>query len=220
MALPSMFVMWLGYPFETIRTRQSTVKHLGDTSDIPPFNTLLGIVKIFFWIQWPARMMATHVAGVSTFIYWFAFYAAQSSGVITMRSTAISLVAAFVNVVVTQPVWTVITNMQIDPKSPADTWDIQVHRIYSHNGLLGFWAGTLPNLMLVGFPVLQSYSYQTLAIVAAAATGTSDFLALQQAHPAHLIWNLRRACHSSCHYLNVSAECAAKPLASWSSMPA
>eukprot|EP00435_Cladocopium_sp_Y103_P008503 s3597_g2.t1 len=183
MALPSMLAMWLGYPFETIRTRQSTVAHIGDACFIPPSDSFGAILKLFFWIQWPARLMATYAAGVSTFIFWFAFYAAQSSGAMTMKSTSVSIIAASANVVITQPAWTVITNMQVDTKCPPDTWDIHMIRLYSHRGLLGFWAGATPNLLLVGFPVLQGYCYQTLTIAAAAATGTSDFLTLDQKHP-------------------------------------
>lgn len=42
-----------------------------------------------------------------------------------------------------------------------------MHRICSHRGLLGFWAGALRKLMVIGFPVFHSLCYQTLTIAAA-----------------------------------------------------
>jgi len=183
MTVPSMFAMWFGYALQVRNTRESTVRSLGQEVDVPKIRSLLDLLRVFFWVHLPGRMIATYAVGVSTFVFWCAFSAAQSTSAFGGMQVMTSLVAAVVNAVLTTPIWALVVNMQMDTQKIPDTWDTTVGKIYSTRGLQGFCAGLLPNLLMIGFPVVQSNIYHALTLFVAAALHESDTAVLFQQWP-------------------------------------
>jgi len=183
MTVPSMFSMWFGYFFQVRNTRESTISSLGQEADVPKIGSLRDLLIILFWVHWPGRMIATYAVGVSTFVFWCAFSAAQSTSAFGGVQVMVSIVAAIINTVLTTPIWTLVVNMQMDTKKHPDTWDAIVAKIYNTRGLRGLWAGLMPNLLMVGFPVVQSNLYHAFTLVVAAALHESDTAVLFQERP-------------------------------------
>jgi hypothetical protein len=128
-------------------------------------------------------MIATYSVGVSTFVFWFAFSAAQSTSALGGMQVITSLVAAVVNAILTTPIWTLVVNMQMDTQKIPDTWDTIICEIYNTRGLQGLCAGLIPNLLMIGFPVVQSNVYHALTLFVAAAFHESDTALLFQQRP-------------------------------------
>lgn len=183
MTVPSMFAMWFGYALQVRNTRESTVSSLGQAVDVPRIRSLWDLLIVFFWMHWPGRMLATYAVGVSTFVFWFAFSAAQSTSAFGGMQVITSLLAAIVNVFLTTPIWALVVNMQMDTQKIPDTWDAVIVKIYNTRGLGGLWAGLIPNLLMIGFLVVQSNIYHSLTLFAAAALHKSDTAVLFQQRP-------------------------------------
>jgi len=76
-----------------------------------------------------------------------------------VRALGIAAAAGCVNVVVTNPIWVVVTRMQVDAgRQEGEARGgavVAVRRIISENGVVGLWRGIGPSLAMVSNPALQ-----------------------------------------------------------------
>uniref|UniRef100_A0A0A9D1X3 Peroxisomal membrane carrier protein n=1 Tax=Arundo donax TaxID=35708 RepID=A0A0A9D1X3_ARUDO len=103
-----------------------------------------------------------------------------------LQSLTVAALSGCVNVLLTNPIWVVVTRMQThrkankqqspqgltcaldkDPESaitestPCKTIDV-IQELYKEAGVLGFWKGVIPALIMVSNPAIQFMLYETL----------------------------------------------------------
>jgi hypothetical protein len=66
--------------------------------------------------------------------------------------------AGAINATVTNPIWTVNSRITVQDGRYTGFWDC-VDKMYQSEGLLGFWRGLAPALMLVSNPAIQFVVY-------------------------------------------------------------
>ncbi|KAG6436628.1 hypothetical protein SASPL_101530 [Salvia splendens] len=100
-----------------------------------------------------------------------------------LSSLVVAAMAGCVNVLLTNPIWVVVTRMQTHTKksqpnstgllSPEDVipsavepppfgTSLAIQEVYGEGGVLGFWRGVLPTLIMVSNPSIQFMLYETL----------------------------------------------------------
>jgi len=94
-----------------------------------------------------------------------------------VRALGIAAVAGSVNVVVTNPIWVVVTRMQVDAGrggGGAGGGAMEaVRRIVREGGVMGLWRGIGPSLAMVSNPALQMLAQESvLGLLARMASGT------------------------------------------------
>ncbi len=157
-ALGSMFAMLLTYGCLTKHVQEITNSHtrsfqLGSlTSDKV---LLFGATE---YQNYKGLVLALTGVGMSSGIYWISFTMLMPGGVKQVYDDAltlsiVSLAAGVVNVVLTNPLWTVITRVQagisVDTSSAAlDLW--------KEGGLISFFKGLVPNLVMISYPAVQN----------------------------------------------------------------
>jgi len=172
MTLPSMIAQWVAYALQVRQTREASVSSM---SAKPATWAWKEVVYQVFVESQPGRLLATLTAGLSTFVFWFFFSVAQRSvsTLVSATSVLVSFTASALNVLITNPLWTVITNMQNDMRKVPLTWVEHLNLIWQERGLEGLCAGVLPNLVMILFPVLQGNIYVTSLNVLAVTSGQS-----------------------------------------------
>eukprot|EP00898_Chlorokybus_atmophyticus_P004411 jgi/Chlat1/4971/Chrsp32S04951 len=88
----------------------------------------------------------------------------------TLTSLCIASLAGCCNVLCTNPIWVIVTRMQAQSKhNGTKTSSATVIRdLFGEAGVLGFWKGVLPALIMVSNPALQFmiYEYLSAAVLA------------------------------------------------------
>ncbi|GAU39529.1 hypothetical protein TSUD_222990 [Trifolium subterraneum] len=74
-------------------------------------------------------------------------------------SLIVAALSGWVNVLLTDPIWLVVTRMQT--KESKRTLAV-IQEVYDEAGVLGFWKGVLPALVMVINPSIQLMLYETL----------------------------------------------------------
>ena len=164
-----MVAQWVLYAVQIRQTREVTNAD-STTKAIPSLHcSLTAVAKDIFATDYPGRLMSTLAVGFSTFSFWSAFYFFKS--VAKFWGT---ILAAVFNVTVTTPLWTIIMRMQADTSDTPATWYEQAGRIYEQRGIVGFFAGLTPNLVMITFPLLQANIYFVIVQMLVVASGEDD----------------------------------------------
>lgn len=146
-ALGAMVSMFLTYGLLMRQARQAA----GHDHDATAMDTLR--ICCYCWEMYPGKWLAVASVGVSSFVFWFFFYAAAG---FLHSNFASAVLGGVLNVVITTPIWVVITRMQMHPDTGIAH---QVAELWENHGVAGFFKGLLPNLMMISFPVVQSNCY-------------------------------------------------------------
>lgn len=190
------------YPLQTVNTRQQTERDpKKERKELGTIEHMCQVVKHEGWGRLYGGLMPSLVGtaasqGVYYYIYQIFRNKAEAmaldrrkkgagDGTVGMFSSL--LVAAFsgcVNVLMTNPIWVVVTRMQTHTKvskksepstAPAITDQLLhvvepppygtihvVQEVYNEAGVFGFWKGVLPTLIMVSNPSIQFMLYETL----------------------------------------------------------
>lgn len=170
-----MIAMSICYPLDRVRTLSQVGK-----VKVSVFNLLLHIIKTEGWSGLYQGLGPVLVAlGSSNFVYFYWYTAFK-----TIAQTAFKLkgelngasnlllasIAGSLNVVMTAPLWVVVTRLAIQSKSASKNQTGKkykgmidaLQRIYREEGVGALWAGTVPSLILVSNPSVQFASYERL----------------------------------------------------------
>ncbi|KAG9160209.1 hypothetical protein Leryth_021083 [Lithospermum erythrorhizon] len=191
----------LTYPLQTVNTRQQTERGLkNEKRKLGTVDRLFQVVKQEGWTRLygglaPSLVGTAASQGVYYYFYQIFRNKAQAAalqqkrkgfgdGSVGMLSSLI--VAAFsgcVNVLLTNPIWLVVTRMQTHTKKPLAKGSVNVaheeeviaavepppygtahviQEVYGEAGILGFWKGVFPTLVMVSNPAIQFMLYETL----------------------------------------------------------
>ncbi|XP_024526283.1 peroxisomal nicotinamide adenine dinucleotide carrier isoform X2 [Selaginella moellendorffii] len=219
----------LTYPLQTVNTRQQTERRSkkpsssssdGSQATIRKSGTILEIYRVIAEEGWGGlyrgltpSLLGT-VASQSVYYYFYQLFrnAAESNarrrrkngigdGTVGMSdSLLVAALAGSLNVLLTNPIWVVVTRMQTQTQAemkssalqseiekppasrealPADVESQEkqinivspatnhgaaytVQDLYREAGLIGFWKGVLPTLIMVSNPAIQFMIYETL----------------------------------------------------------
>ncbi|GMI80836.1 peroxisomal NAD carrier, peroxisomal membrane protein 38, ABERRANT PEROXISOME MORPHOLOGY 3 [Hibiscus trionum] len=193
------------YPLQTVNTRQQTERDLKkEKRKIGTIEQMCQVVKQEGWERLYGGLTPSLVGTAASQGVYYYFYqifrskaetaALQSQkrgigdgSVGMLSSLVVAALAGCVNVLLTNPIWVVVTRMQthtkiskndhsnnslaatapeetvlpvIDPLSYGASHVIQ--EVYDEAGVLGFWRGVLPTLIMVSNPSIQFMLYETM----------------------------------------------------------
>ncbi|KAL1535430.1 peroxisomal nicotinamide adenine dinucleotide carrier [Salvia divinorum] len=189
------------YPLQTVNTRQRTERdQKEERRTIGTLEQMYQIVKQEGWERLyggfaPSLVGTAASQGVYYYFYQIFRNKAEAAALKRRRkgsgdgsvgilsSLVVAALAGCVNVLLTNPVWLVVTRMQTHTKknrqrrtgllSPEDAipsavepppFDTRhaIQEVYGEGGVLGFWRGVFPTLIMVSNPSIQFMLYETL----------------------------------------------------------
>lgn len=166
-AVSASVALALTYPLTTITTRQQIA--LGSAKDTTPPEAkpkslegqLRELASLYGGLK-PA------VAGtfISQGLYFYFFqifknmFEKAGLSMTPINSLIIGSIAGAVNVMVTNPVWVVVTRMQKEGSS--QSFSDVVSGIYEREGVRSFWKGVVPSLILVSNPAIMYMVYEPM----------------------------------------------------------
>ncbi|WJX64124.1 hypothetical protein P8452_48943 [Trifolium repens] len=191
------------YPLQTVNTRQQTNRDPKDKKNLGTFHQMCQVVKHEGWERLYGGLTPSLVGTATSQGVYYYFYQifrnraeaaalekkmlGTGDGSIGMFSSLIvAALSGCVNVLLTNPIWLVVTRMQthrkeskrtladprlsdaikqttistVEPRSYGTSHVIQ--EVYDEAGVLGFWKGVLPTLVMVSNPSIQFMLYETL----------------------------------------------------------
>ncbi|OAY80057.1 peroxisomal nicotinamide adenine dinucleotide carrier [Ananas comosus] len=194
----------LTYPLQTVNTRQQTERDPSKSSSRDgTIRQMFLVVKHEGWERLYGGLMPSLVGTAASQGVYYYFYQtfrnrAESAAldrwkrgigdgsVGMLESLVVAALSGCVNVLLTNPIWVVVTRMQTHRKTnktlpthglPISLDDAIQHAIIEHApfkashvvqelydeaGLLGFWKGVIPTLIMVSNPAMQFMLYETL----------------------------------------------------------
>lgn len=189
------------YPLQTVNTRQQTErKSKGDKNDPGTIEQMCQVVKQDGWGRLYAGLKPSLVGtatsqGVYYYLYQIFRDKAEATALERKRkglgdgtvgifsSLVVAAISGCVNVLLTNPIWVVVTRMQTHKKksqprhnksiaseeevfpmvvSPRFGSTHAIQELYAEAGILGFWKGVLPTLIMVSNPSIQFMLYEIL----------------------------------------------------------
>ncbi|VAI08132.1 peroxisomal nicotinamide adenine dinucleotide carrier-like isoform X1 [Triticum dicoccoides] len=161
------------YPLQTVNTRQQTERSAkkkkagGGGSDASTLFQMLQLVQTEGWGGLYSGLKPSLIGTAASQGIYYYFYqllknkvedvaAARGKkglgdGTVGMFSwLVIAAVAGSINVLLTIPIWVLVTRMQI-------------REVYRESGISGFWKGLVPTLIMVCNPSIQFMIYETLS---------------------------------------------------------
>ncbi|KAM3230007.1 hypothetical protein ACQJBY_060671 [Aegilops geniculata] len=161
------------YPLQTVNTRQQTERSAkkkkagGGGSDASTLFQMLQLVQTEGWGGLYSGLKPSLIGTAASQGIYYYFYqllknkvedvaAARGKkglgdGTVGMFSwLVIAAVAGSINVLLTIPIWVLVTRMQI-------------REVYRESGISGFWKGLIPTLIMVCNPSIQFMIYETLS---------------------------------------------------------
>uniref|UniRef100_A0A0D9VS97 Peroxisomal membrane protein n=1 Tax=Leersia perrieri TaxID=77586 RepID=A0A0D9VS97_9ORYZ len=157
----------LTYPLQTVNARQQTER---DPSK-PAFKDgavrqMCLVVKNEGWERLYGGLMPSLVgtaASQGVYYYFYQIFRSRAEAAALQRSRkgvgdgsvgmlqslTVAALSGCVNVLLTNPIWVIVTRMQIQD-------------LYKEAGFLGFWKGVVPALIMVSNPAIQFMLYETL----------------------------------------------------------
>ena len=105
---------------------------------------------------------------VSNAVY-FSVYAALSSRITRRRAqplggwnaVPVACAAGLANVLITNPLWVLVTRLQVATKSGRSLLD-EARSVLQEGGPAAFWAGAWPSLVMISNPVIQFATFEAL----------------------------------------------------------
>ncbi|GAU39530.1 hypothetical protein TSUD_223000 [Trifolium subterraneum] len=191
------------YPLQTVNTRQQTNRDPKDKKNLGTFQQMCQVVKHEGWERLYGGLTPSLVGTATSQGVYYYFYQifrnraeaaalekkmlGTGDGSVGMFSSLIvAALSGCVNVLLTNPIWLVVTRMQThrkeskrtlsDPRlsdainqTTLSTVELRaygtshvIQEVYDEAGVLGFWKGVLPTLVMVSNPSIQFMLYETL----------------------------------------------------------
>ncbi|CAN6320868.1 unnamed protein product [Urochloa humidicola] len=161
------------YPLQTVNTRQQTersAKKRKAGSSATDTSTLYQILQLIQNEGWGGLYSGLKPSLIGTaasqgiYYYFYQILKNKVEDVAVARRTkglgdgsvgmlswlGIAAVAGSINVLLTNPIWVLVTRMQI-------------REVYRESGIRGYWKGLVPTLIMVCNPSIQFMIYETLA---------------------------------------------------------
>ncbi|KAK8949886.1 Peroxisomal nicotinamide adenine dinucleotide carrier [Platanthera guangdongensis] len=190
------------YPLQTVNARQQTDRGLSNSNGSDgTIKQMCQVVNQEGWGQLYGGLTPSLVGTAASQGVYYYFYqmfrdraeaaslARQSIGlgdgsIGMLQSLVVAAFAGSVNVLLTNPIWVVVTRMQTHKKTstssaslvlpiiqddvvqdveppPYGTIDV-VQELYGESGLLGLWKGVFPTLIMVSNPSIQFMLYEAM----------------------------------------------------------
>uniref|UniRef100_M4DKL1 Peroxisomal nicotinamide adenine dinucleotide carrier n=1 Tax=Brassica campestris TaxID=3711 RepID=M4DKL1_BRACM len=168
----------LTYPLQTVNTRQQTER------DIKREKRKLGTIEhmcqgVYYYFYQVFRNQAEAAALQQSKIGF------GDGSVGMFSSLLVAALAGAVNVLMTNPIWVIVTRMQTHRKMPKDQKTVSesppseiealvpveprpygtfntIRDVYDESGVTGFWKGVIPTLIMVSNPSMQFMLYETM----------------------------------------------------------
>ncbi|XP_010262782.1 PREDICTED: peroxisomal nicotinamide adenine dinucleotide carrier-like isoform X2 [Nelumbo nucifera] len=155
------------YPLQTVNTRQQTERDPKKTRrKVGALEQMCQVVKQEGWERLYGGLTPSLVGtAASQGVYYYFYQIFRSRAEVTaldrwrkgvgdgsvgmLSSLVVAALAGCVNVLLTNPIWVVVTRMQ-------------VQEVYDEAGVWGFWKGVFPTLIMVSNPSIQFMLYETL----------------------------------------------------------
>ncbi|KAF5203915.1 Peroxisomal nicotinamide adenine dinucleotide carrier [Thalictrum thalictroides] len=193
------------YPLQTVNTRQQTDRDPKKTKrKLGTIEQMCQVVKYEGWERLYGGLTPSLVgtaASQGVYYYFYQVFRNKAEAVALKRfnkgngdgtvgmfsSLLVAAISGCVNVMMTNPIWVVVTRMQTYRKastkekptrslSNISEDDVQisavepppfgtghaVQEVYDEAGILGFWKGVFPTLIMVSNPSIQFMLYETL----------------------------------------------------------
>ncbi|KAF8048948.1 hypothetical protein N665_2346s0004 [Sinapis alba] len=189
----------LTYPLQTVNTRQQTERDLKrEKKKLGTFQHMSQVVKQEGWGRLYGGLAPSLVgtaASQGVYYYFYQVFRNQveaaalkqkkkglGDGSVGMFSSLlVAALAGSVNVLMTNPIWVIVTRMQTHkkmpkglqtvPESPSALVPVEprpygtfntIREIYDEAGVTGFWKGVIPTLIMVCNPAMQFMLYETM----------------------------------------------------------
>ncbi|CAH8384830.1 unnamed protein product [Eruca vesicaria subsp. sativa] len=195
----------LTYPLQTVNTRQQTERDLKreqKKKKLGTFQLMCQVVKQEGWGRLYGGLAPSVVgtaASQGVYYYFYQVFRNQveaaalrqkkkgfGDGSVGMFSSLlVAALAGSVNVLMTNPIWVIVTRMQTHRKMPKGlqtvpeppSADVEalvpveprpygtfntIREIYDEAGVTGFWKGVIPTLIMVCNPAMQFMLYETM----------------------------------------------------------
>ncbi|WZZ48722.1 hypothetical protein YC2023_048829 [Brassica napus] len=196
----------LTYPLQTVNTRQQTERDLKrekkKKKKLGTFQHMCQVVKQEGWGRLYGGLAPSLVgtaASQGVYYYFYQVFRNQveaaaikqkkkglGDGSVGMFSSLlVAALAGSVNVLMTNPIWVIVTRMQTHKKMPKGlqtvpeppSADVEalvpaeprpygtfntIREIYDEAGVTGFWKGVIPTLIMVCNPAMQFMLYETM----------------------------------------------------------
>ncbi|KAB2078642.1 hypothetical protein ERO13_A06G164500v2 [Gossypium hirsutum] len=155
------------YPLQTVNTRQQTERDLKkEKRKLGTIEQMCQVVKQEGWERLYGGLTPSIVGTTASQGLYYYFYQIfrnkaeikalerQKKGigdgsVGMLSSLIVAALSGCVNVLLTNPIWVVVTRMQIQ-------------EVYDEAGFWGFWKGVFPTLIMVSNPAMQFMLYETM----------------------------------------------------------
>lgn len=185
-AASAMFACAATYPLMTICTQQAVrskgakVSEEDDKEDLSAYGTAVQITRsgglkgLYRGIR-PALLGTGASQGVYFYLYSLCRKAAENlqggsalqgsagSDIGIVASLLVASAAGCGNVLLTNPFWVLVTRMQTSKVQQHHTGARKVAKeIYQEGGILSFWKGVVPTLLMVANPTVQYMIYEWL----------------------------------------------------------
>ncbi|KAJ4892009.1 Peroxisomal nicotinamide adenine dinucleotide carrier [Raphanus sativus] len=193
----------LTYPLQTVNTRQQTERDLKrEKKKLGTFQHMCQVVKQEGWGRLYGGLAPSLVgtaASQGVYYYFYQVFRNQveaaalrqkkkglGDGSVGMFSSLlVAALAGSVNVLMTNPIWVIVTRMQTHKKIPKGLQTVPeppsadvgalvpveprpygtvntIQEIYDEAGVTGFWKGVIPTLIMVCNPAMQFMLYETM----------------------------------------------------------
>ncbi|ESQ52694.1 hypothetical protein EUTSA_v10016895mg [Eutrema salsugineum] len=193
----------LTYPLQTVNTRQQTERDLKrEKRKLGTIEHMCQVVKQEGWERLYgglAPSLAGTAASQGVYYYFYQVFRNQveaaalrqskkglGDGSVGMFSSLlVAALAGSVNVLMTNPIWVIVTRMQTHRKMPKDQRTVSespssdaealvpveprpygtfntIREVYDEAGVTGFWKGVIPTLIMVSNPSMQFMLYETM----------------------------------------------------------
>ncbi|CAI8586265.1 unnamed protein product [Vicia faba] len=209
------------YPLQTVNTRQQTDRDpKKNNKSIGTFQQMCQVVKHEGWERLYGGLTPSLVGTATSQGVYYYFYQifrnraeaaalekkmlGNGDGSVGMFSSlVVAALSGCVNVLLTNPIWLVVTRMQTHKKESKRTIPAPrlsdateekllstaeplaygtshvIQEVYDESGVLGFWKGVLPTLVMVSNPSIQFMLYETLLAKLKKRSASNTVSALQ-----------------------------------------
>ncbi|KAL0740143.1 hypothetical protein Bca4012_081656 [Brassica carinata] len=194
----------LTYPLQTVNTRQQTERDIKrEKRKLGTIEHMCQVVKQEGWERLYgglAPSLAGTAASQGVYYYFYQVFRNQAEAAALLQSKQglgdgsvgmlssllVAALAGAVNVLMTNPIWVIVTRMQTHRKMPKDQKTISesppseieevmvpveprpygtfntIRDVYDESGVTGFWKGVIPTLIMVSNPSMQFMLYETM----------------------------------------------------------
>ncbi|KAF6153513.1 hypothetical protein GIB67_027380 [Kingdonia uniflora] len=189
----------LTYPLQTVNTRQQTNRDPNKTKrKLGTIEQMCQVVKNEGWGRLYGGLAPSLVgtaASQGVYYYFYQIFRNRAEATALKRLTrgigdgtvgmfsslVVAALSGCVNVLLTNPIWVVVTRMQTHTKAltkvkqnqdeaiqlaavepPSFGTSHAVQEVYDEGGIFGFWRGVIPTLVMVSNPSMQFMIYETL----------------------------------------------------------